>query len=144
MNMMTMGMITPPDLGTPADFTRLLQLIAVVANPEASKALLEQLAVARDEAQAKADEAVIKGAKIEVAEREHSDKMKREREQHANALAAAKNSFDQECAGRLSKLQAAENDAYGTKREAEKLLEEAKAARADLDRRLEILRAATA
>jgi hypothetical protein len=143
MNMMGLSSMPHPDFGH-TDMNRVLNLIAVLASPEASKAMLEQLGAARDQAQAKIDEAVTQGAAIAVAEREHNEKITRERKQHANALATAQTTFDQECAARLTKLQSSERDAHGVKREAVKLLEEAKAKHADLDRRLEKIRAATA
>jgi hypothetical protein len=56
----------------------------------------------------------------------------------------AKTSFDQECEVREKDLQAREAQAISLKREAGRLMEEAKAKNADLDRKLEAIKAATA
>jgi hypothetical protein len=147
MSMMGMGTLSTaaiPDFAAPADINRLFALIAVLADPDASKAVLEQLAAARDQAEAKIDEAVTEICRNAAEGRKHNEQLKLDREEKEQALAVAKTSFDQECAVRLRKLQASEQDAYGVKREAEKLLEEAKAMKADLERKLEAIKAATA
>src|SRR5260370_18450557 len=99
MGTMSMAPQIPEHIGAAA-MSQMLNLLAVLANPEAAKTLLEQLATARDEAKAALDDAVARSAAVEVAEREHKKRIKREREEHEKALAAAQASFDQECAAR--------------------------------------------
>jgi hypothetical protein len=140
MNMMTFSPL--PEFLSIADVDRLLSLIKVLANPDASKTLLEQMSAARDAAQVKIDDAAIRGARIEAAELVHAEKLKRECEEHANSLATAQTTFNQACAEREKDLQAREAVAQDVKREADKLMKEAQAMKADLDRRLEAIRGA--
>jgi hypothetical protein len=131
-----------PDFISPADINRLMNLIAVMADPKASQTMLEQLGAARDQAQVKIDEAAIEAARIETAERQHNERLKRERDEHASALAVAQTAFEEKCANREKVLHYQEEDVLAAKREAEKLMKEAQAAKADIERRLETIRGA--
>jgi hypothetical protein len=144
MMMGTLSTVAIPDFATPAEINRLFALIAVLADPALSKATLEQIATAASTARIAVDDAAVKTAALSLAASEHRKTMDEESKQRADALVVAQASFDSRCNHAMGEVRA-------RKAEAAELVAQAKAdatavagLKADLRRRLEIARTATA
>jgi hypothetical protein len=140
-----------PEVPTLPDTTPLHQLLAIIANPDAARTLLDQFAAAETAARSAAAEAKEAHAAL-ASERAAStaqvaeDQRQRDegREAHASAIAKEREQFAKECRGReaeLSRLEKAHREAAAQlAAETERVKQQS----ADLERRMAALKAAAA
>jgi hypothetical protein len=132
-----------PEFATPAEINRLFNLIAVLADPAASKATLEQIATAASEARLAVDDAAVKTAALSLAASEHRKTMDEESKRHADALTAAQAAFDHRCGVAMGEVRAREEAAAKLLKRAKADAADAAGLKADLERRAQLVRTAT-
>ena len=126
------------------DVNRLLNLVRLFANPEASIAALQALAAATTEAQARIEEAAKREANIATAAREHKARLNRERDQHDRELAEAQARHQRTCSEQMDEINAQRRNAEQLMAKARADADAAALLKADLQRRVEAIKTATA
>ncbi len=127
-----------------SDFKALFELVSLLADPAATQERLKELQVATDEAIALIDLAERAEADMKAARFEHKENMAAERRDHEKKLAASKTTADEALARRESDLKKREQRIAELERQAEAHGDAVARLRADLEGRLEHIRAAAA
>jgi hypothetical protein len=134
----------PPAPPAPQDFKPFFDLLAVISDAKASKARLEQLVAAADDARTLIEQAKNAPAEILARLSEYEKTREKAEQDHARKLARATSVFDEKCALRMSEVAASEARAAEFESKAKADAEAAALLRADLQRRLNRIHEAAA
>jgi hypothetical protein len=132
----------PPS--SPDASTAVFALLAVVADPAAAKAALEKIATARGDAESAIERAAAAQADLDAARKEQHQALEKERDEHDWALAQSESAFEADCARRKRDLDARDDAATQLLAKAKADSEAAAELKADLQRRVDAIRAAVA
>jgi hypothetical protein len=134
----------PPPPTTHADFRAFLDLLALVANPDATKVRIEQLTAASDEAHSAIAEAKAAHVVLDNRKAAHQGELDKAMEEHTRRITRERAQFDEECDRRKREL--VQREAAVKVREDQVAVAIAATAtlRGDLENRIAKIRAATA
>jgi hypothetical protein len=142
---------TLPEAPTLPDMAPLHHLLAIIADPAASRALLDQFAAAETAARSAAAEAreahtALASERAASTAQVAEDRKQRDeaREAHASAIAKERDEFTKACRARESELARLEKAHHAAATQLAAETERVKQQRADLERRMAALKAAAA
>jgi hypothetical protein len=142
--MITMNSPTiPAEADVPATLQTLSDMLGLLTNPEASKARVAELQAATASLQQTIADEKKQMAALLVSEAEHNAALAQKSADASDKLAAAKSAFDTECRRKTSELADREAVLIDLQRQTKIDADAAATARADLDRRLKLIKAAT-
>jgi hypothetical protein len=127
-----------------SDFGPALAIMAMVADPEASKARLDQLAAASAECRSAIEQAAQAQKDLAAAKQAHDKTLADDAAAASAKLAQAQTAFDVACAARKRALDERESAIAERERQSKADADAAATLKADLDRRLASIRAAAA
>jgi len=141
--MFNLAPATPPgDL--PVTLQTLSDLVSLLADPAAAKQRVADMQAATTALRQAIDEQKTQTAAFAVAQAEYQETLDRATAEQAERLAAAQSEFDTECARRKSELDSRADQLSQLQARAQADAEAAETMRADLEKRLAHIKAATA
>jgi hypothetical protein len=139
--MMSLSPTLPPaDL--PQTLNTLSALIALLADPKAAQERVAEMQKASEELRNAIDASKVETAGFAVAKAAHQGDLAKATAAHANKLAGERTAFDAECSRRKSDLDSQADQVARLKAKAQTDADAAANIRADLERRLSLLKEA--
>jgi hypothetical protein len=135
--------LNPPVPEVPATMESLSNLLGLLSDPNASKARVAELSTASAALQKAISDQKAATAAFSIASADHKAEIDQREADSAASLSAARAKFDDECQRRSAELSAREANVALLEAKAADDAKAAAALRADLDRRLKIIRSAT-
>jgi hypothetical protein len=133
-----------PPIPAVSDFGPALAIMAMVADPEASKSRLDQLAAASAECRSAIEQAAQAQKELDTAKQAHDKTLAAGAAAAAAKLAQDQTTFDVACAARKRALDERESAIAERERQSKADADAAAALKADLERRLAAIRTAAA
>jgi hypothetical protein len=137
-------MLNPPPIPAAADFGPALAIMAMVADPEASKARLDQLAAASAECRSVVAEAAQAQKDLAAAKQAHDKTLADDAVAAAAKLSQAQTAFDVACDARKRALDERDQRLSAAEAKAKADADAAAALKAELERKLATIRTVAA
>jgi hypothetical protein len=127
---------------SPADMESFYKLLAIIADPDAAKKRLDELAASQAEAKAALDAVHVAHAELDAARLAQDQALKNASDEQEKRLADAKSAFTANCSARARALDERDDAAKQLLAKAKADSEAAAELRADLERRVAAIKAA--